>query len=100
MCVPPEGSHLYRGLVSHDSISKQLIGRESFGGSRDTGYKRHKISRKMTVLASMSKGKYLSLITGSSHPAIQIPVKFIDFYPAFPGTLTVFSRFPSNFWVI
>ena len=72
-------------------ISKQLIGREPFGGNRDAGYKRHGISRKMTVLASMSKGKYLSLITSTSHPAIQIPVKFIDFYPAFPGTFTVLS---------
>ena len=91
MCAPLDWSHLYRGLVSHDNISKQLIGREPFGGNGDTGYKRHEISRKMTVLASMSKGKYLSLITGTSHLAIQIPVKFIDFYPAFLGTLTVLS---------
>ena len=86
-----EGSHLYRGLVSHDTISKQLIGREPFGGNGDAGYKRCEISRKMTVLASMSKGKYLFLVTGTSHPAIRIPVKFIEFYPAFPGTFTVLS---------
>ena len=91
MCMPLEGSHLYRGLVSHDIISKQLIGQEPFGGNRDTGYKRCKISRKMTVLASTLKGKYLSLITSTSHPAIQILVKFIDFYLAFLGTFTVLS---------
>ena len=91
MCVPLKGSHLYRGLVSRDTISKQLIGREPFGRNRDTGYKRREISRKMTVLTSMSKGKYLSLITGTGHPAIWIPVKFIDFYPAFLGTFTILS---------
>ena len=91
MCMPLEGSHLYRGLVSCDTISKQLIGREPFGRNRDAGYKRCKISRKMTVLASMSKVKYLSLITGTSHLAIRIPVKFIDFYPAFLGTFTILS---------
>ena len=46
MCAPLEGSHLYRELVSHDIISKQLIGREPFGRNRDAGYKRHEISRK------------------------------------------------------
>ena len=91
MCAPLKGSHLYRGLVSCDTISKQLIGREPFGRNGDAGYKKHEISRKMTVLASTSKGKYLSLITGTSHPAIRIPVKFIDFNPSFPGTLTVLS---------
>ena len=91
MCVLLEGSHLYRGLVSCDTISKQLIGREPFGRNGDAGYKRCEISRKMTVLASTLKGKYLSLVTGTSHPAIQIPVKFIEFYPAFPGTFTVLS---------
>ena len=91
MCVPLEGSHLYRGLVSCDIISKQLIGREPFGRNGDAGYKRRKISRKMTVLALTLKGKYLSLITGTSHLAIWIPVKFIDFYLAFPGTFTVLS---------
>ena len=91
MCAPLKGSHLYRGLVSRDTISKQLIGREPFGGNGDAGYKRHEISRKMAVLASTLKGKYLSLITGTSHPAIWIPVKFIDFYPAYPGTFTILS---------
>ena len=46
MCVPLKGFLLYRGLVSHDSNSKQLIGQEPFGGSGDAGYKRHEISRK------------------------------------------------------
>ena len=46
MCTPLEGSHLYRGLVSRDIISKQLIGREPFGGNGDAGYKRREISRK------------------------------------------------------
>ena len=91
MCTPLKGSHLYRGLVSHDIISKQLIGREPFGGNRDAGYKRREISRKMTVLTSTLKGKYLSLITGTSHPAIRILVKFIDFYLAFLGAFTVLS---------
>ena len=91
MCTPLEGSHLYRGLVSCDTISKQLIGREPFGGNGDAGYKRREISRKMTVLVSTSKGKYLFLITGTSHLAIRIPVKFIEFYPAFPCTFTVLS---------
>ena len=45
----------------------------------------------MTVIASTLKGKYLFLITGTSHPAIRIPVKFIEFYPAFPGTFTILS---------
>ena len=40
MCVTLEGSHLYRGLVSCDIISKQLIDREPFGGKGDAGYKK------------------------------------------------------------
>ena len=40
MCVPLKGSHLYRGLVSRDIISKQLIGREPFGRNGDAGYKK------------------------------------------------------------
>ena len=55
------------------------------------GIKGAKFQEKMTVLASMSKGKYLFLITGTGHSAIWIPVKFIEFYPAFPGTFTVLS---------
>ena len=60
-------------------------------GTETQGIKGAKFQEKMTVLASMLKGKYLSLITGTSHLAIQILVKFIDFYPAFPGTFTVLS---------
>ena len=57
-------------------------------GTETQGIKGVKFQGKMTVLASRSKGKYLSLITGTSHLAIRIPVKFIDFYPASPGTFT------------
>ena len=53
----------------------------------------------MTVLASTLKGEYLSSITGSIYPAIQIPVKFTNYYPVLQGArvlFVTFLQFPSN----
>ena len=46
MCTPLEGSHLYRGLVSCDTISKQLIGQELLVGTETQGIKGAKFQEK------------------------------------------------------
>ena len=66
MCAPLGGSCLYRGLVSHDIMPKQLIGRELLAGTEMQGIKGAKFQENMTVLASMLKGKYLSYLTGQT----------------------------------
>ena len=64
MSAPPGESSFYRGLVSCDTTSKQLIGRGFLAGTETQGIKGAKFQEDKTVLTLTLKGKYLSSLTG------------------------------------
>ena len=66
MSAPPGESSFYRGLVSCDTSSKQLIGQGFLAGTETQCIKGVKFQEDKTVLTSMLKGKCLSSLTGQT----------------------------------
>ena len=63
MSAPPGEPSFYKGLVSHDTTSKQLIGQGFLAGTETQGIKGTKFQEDKTVLTLTLKGKYLSSLT-------------------------------------